>query len=323
VKVAVLGAGAIGSYVGAALARGGTDVSLIARGAQLAALREHGVTVRSPRGDFSARLPATDDPAEIGPVDVVFLGLKAYSYADCGPLLAPLLHDTTSVVAAQNGVPWWYFHDHGGPYDGRRIEAVDPGGATTAAIAPERAIGCVVYCSAELEEPGIIRHGEGTRFSLGEPDRSVSERCVRLSEAFTSGGLKAPVEPDLRDEIWVKLLGNAVFNPLSVLTRATLAAMCRHPGTRALAREGMQECLAIANALGARPEIDVERRIDGAERVGEHRTSTLQDLEAGKRLELAALVVAVVELAELTGTPAPTMRTLAAESTLLAASLGL
>ena len=237
-KIAILGAGAIGSYVGAALARGGADVSLIARGAHLAALRERRRDVLSPRGDFSAHPPATDDPAEIGPVDVVFLGLKAYSYADSGPLLAPLLHETTAVVAAQNGVPWWYFHRHGGPYDGRRIEAVDPGGATTAAIAPERAIGCVVYCSTELEAPGVIRHGEGTRFSLGEPDRSVSERCLQLSEALVAGGLKAPVEPDLRDEIWIKLLGNAVFNPLSVLTRATLAAMCRHPGTRALAREG-------------------------------------------------------------------------------------
>ena len=217
---------------------------------------------------------------------------------------------TTSVVAAQNGVPWWYFHRHGGPYDGRRIEAVDPGGATTAAIAPERAIGCVVYCSAELEAPGVIRHGEGTRFSLGEPDRSVSERCVRLSEAFMSGGLKAPVEPDLRDEIWVKLLGNAIFNPLSVLTRATLAAMCRHPGTRALAREGCTSASRSRTRSAHVREIDVERRIDGAERVGEHRTSTLQDLDAGKRLELDALVVAVVELAELTGTPAPTLRAL-------------
>ena len=167
-----------------------------------------------------------------------------------------------------------------------------------------------------------MRHGEGTRFSLGEPDRSVSERCLELSAALVAGGLKAPVEPDLRDEIWVKLLGNAVFNPLSVLTRATLGAMCRHPGTRALARAGMEECLAIANALGSFPEIEIERRIDGAERVGEHRTSTLQDLEAGKRLELDALLVAVVELADLTKTPAPTLRNLAAESTLLADSLG-
>ncbi|MDX6572629.1 MAG: 2-dehydropantoate 2-reductase [Gaiellales bacterium] len=322
-KVAILGAGAIGAYVGASLARGGTDVSLIARGAQLAALRRDGVIVHSPRGDFSAHPPATDDPAEIGPVDVVFLGLKAYSYAASGALLAPLLHDATAVVAAQNGVPWWYFHRHGGPYDGHRIEAVDPGGATTAAIAPERAIGCVVYCSTELEAPGVIRHGEGTRFSLGEPDRSISDRCAALSDALVAGGLKAPVEADIRDEIWIKLLGNAVFNPLSVLTRATLAAMCRHPGTRALAREGMSECLAIASALGARPRIDLEKRLQGAERVGEHRTSTLQDLEAGKRLELDALLVAVVELAELTGTPAPTLRGLAAESTLLAASLGL
>ena len=322
-KVAVLGAGAIGAYVGAALARGGADVALIARGAHLEAMRERGVTVLSPRGDFQAHPQATDDPAEIGPVDVVFLGLKAYSYADSGALLAPLLHERTAVVAAQNGVPWWYFHGHGGPYDGHRIEAVDPGGATSAAIAPERAIGCVVYCSTELEAPGVIRHGEGTRFSLGEPDRSLSDRCLQFSEALIAGGLKAPVEQDLRDEIWIKLLGNSVFNPLSVLTRATLAAMCRNPGTRALARSGMEECLAIAAALGVHPEIEIERRIDGAERVGEHRTSTLQDLEAGKRLELDALLVAVVELAELTGTPAPTLQSLAAVSTLLAESLGL
>ena len=322
-KVAVLGAGAIGAFVGAALARGGAEVSLIARGAQLAALRANGVTVLSPRGDFREHLPATDDPAEIGPVDVVFLGLKAYSYASCGPLLAPLLHDRTAVVAGQNGVPWWYFHRHGGPYDGRRIEAVDPGGATSAAIPPERAIGCVVYCSTELEAPGVVRHGEGTRFSLGEPDRSRSQRCTAFSEAMIAGGLKAPVEPDLRDEIWIKLLGNAVFNPLSALTRATLAAMCRDPGTRELARAGMQECLDIAAAVGAHPQIEIERRIDGAERVGEHRTSTLQDLEAGKRLELDALVAAVVELADLTGTPAPTLRALAASSALLAESLGL
>jgi 2-dehydropantoate 2-reductase len=323
VRIAVLGAGAIGSYVGAALARGGAEVALIARGAQLAALREHGVTVHSPRGDFHADPQATDDPSEVGPVDVVFLGLKAYSYASAGPLLAPLLHAGTAVVAGQNGIPWWYFHRHGGPFDGRRIEAVDPGGATTAAIDPARAIGCVVYCSTELEAPGVVRHGEGTRFTLGEPDRTRSDRCLAFAEAMVAGGLKAPVETDVREEIWIKLLGNAVFNPLSVLTQATLGAMCRNPGTRALARAGMQECLAIAGALGTRPEIEIERRIDGAERVGDHRTSTLQDLDAGKRLELDALIVAVVELADLTGTPAPTLRALSASSALLAESLGL
>jgi 2-dehydropantoate 2-reductase len=323
VKVAVLGAGAIGSYVGAALARGGAEVALIARGAQLTALREHGVTVHSPRGDFHADVQATEDASEVGPVDVVFLGLKAYSYASAGPLLAPLLHERTAVVAGQNGLPWWYFHRHGGPYDGRRIEAVDPGGATSAAIDPARAIGCVVYCSTELEAPGVVRHGEGTRFTLGEPDRTRSDRCLAFAEAMVAGGLKAPVETDVRVEIWIKLLGNAIFNPLSVLTRATLAAMCRNPGTRALARAGMQECLAIAGALGTNPEVEIERRIDGAERVGEHRTSTLQDLDAGKRLELDALIVAVVELADLTGTPAPTLRALSASSSLLAESLGL
>jgi 2-dehydropantoate 2-reductase len=321
--VAVLGAGAIGSYVGAALARGGAEVALVARGTQLAALREHGVTVRSPRGDFHAALQATDDPAEIGPVDIVFLGLKAYSYATAGPLLEPLLHDRTAVVAGQNGIPWWYFYRHGGPFDGRRIEAVDPGGATSAAIDPARAMGCVVYCSTELEAPGVVRHGEGTRFTLGEPDRTRSQRCLAFSEAMIAGGLKAPVESDVREQIWIKLLGNAIFNPLSVLTRATLAAMCRDPGTRALARTGMQECIEIARALGSNPEVEIERRIDGAERVGDHRTSTLQDLEAGKRLELDALIVAVVELADLTGTPAPTLRALSASSSLLAESLGL
>jgi len=322
-RLCVYGAGAIGGYLGVELSRAGHDVSLIARGPHLAAIQKHGLMLQIEGETRVAKLRATDDPMQAGPQDAVFLTLKSHSVPAVVDTLAPLLSPHTSVVTAQNGVPWWYFHRHGGPYDGRRIEAVDPGGATTAAIAPERAIGCVVYCSTELEAPGVIRHGEGTRFSLGEPDRSVSGRCLALSEALVAGGLKAPVEPDLRDEIWIKLLGNAVFNPLSVLTRATLAAMCRHPGTRALAREGMLECLAIASALGARPQIDIERRLEGAERVGEHRTSTLQDLEAGKRLELDALLVAVVELADLTDVPAPTLRALAAASTLLAVSLGL
>ncbi len=319
----MLGAGAIGSYVGAALARGGTDVSLIARGAHLAALREHGVTVLSPRGDFSARPPATDDPAEIGPVDVVFLGLKAYSYADCGPLLAPLLHDTTSVVAAQNGVPWWYFHAprravRRPPHRGGRPRWRDDRGDRPGARDRVRRL-LLRRARGARRDPPRRGHALLARGARPQRVRALCAAVRGIHERRAQGARGA----DLRDEIWVKLLGNAIFNPLSVLTRATLAAMCRHPGTRALAREGMQECLAIASALGARPEIDVERRIDGAERVGEHRTSTLQDLEAGKRLELDALVVAVVELAELTGIPAPTLRALAAESTLLAASLGL
>lgn len=316
-RVAVLGAGAIGAYVGAALARGGTDVHLIARGANLEALRANGVRVLSARGDFSAHPPATDDPNEIGPVDFVFLGLKANGYATAGPLLEPLLHEQTAVIAAQNGIPWWYFHGLEGPYRDRRIEAVDPDGSVSAVIPPRRAIGCVVYPGTELAEPGVVRHLEGTRFPIGEPDGGVSERCEQFSEAMIAGGLKCPVEAQLRDEIWVKLMGNAVFNPLSVLTRATLAAMCRHPRTRTLVASMMAEALDIAHAVGARPSVSIERRLAGAERVGEHKTSTLQDLEADKPLELAAIIDAVVELADLTDTPAPALKAVASACALL------
>jgi 2-dehydropantoate 2-reductase len=317
-RIAVLGAGAIGAYVGAALARGGADVHLVARGAHLEALRRNGVKVLSARGDFEAHPPATDDPSEIGPVDYVFLGLKANSYATAGPLLEPLLHEETAVIAAQNGIPWWYFHALEGPYEGRRIEAVDPGGAVSEVIPPRRAIGCVVYPGTELAAPGVVRHLEGTRFPIGEPDETISERCARFSEAMIAGGLKCPVEARLRDEIWVKLMGNAVFNPLSVLTRATLAAMCRHPRTRSLVATMMGESLQVARAVGARPSVSIERRLAGAERVGEHKTSTLQDLEAGKPLELAAIIDAVVELADFTGVEVPSLRAVAAASALLA-----
>ncbi len=322
-RAAVLGAGAIGAYVGAALARGGTDVHLVARGEHLEALRRDGVRVRSPRGDFAARPPATDDPAEIGPVDVVFLGLKANTYADAGPLLEPLLHEETAVVAGQNGIPWWYFHGIDGAYGGRRIESVDPGGAVSRVIPPERAIGCVVYAGTELAEPGVVRHLEGTRFTIGEPDGSISPRCQAFSEAMIAGGLKCPIEAQVRDEIWVKLMGNVSFNPLSVLTRSTLAEMCRHPPTRRLVASMMEETLEIAHAVGARPSVSIERRLAGAERVGEHKPSTLQDLEAGKPLELAALIHSVVELADLAGVEAPCLRAIAAASGLLAESLDL
>jgi 2-dehydropantoate 2-reductase len=318
VKVAVLGAGAIGAYVGAALHRAGVDVHLIARGPQLEALRRDGVRVLSPRGDFDARPPATDDPADVGPVDHVFLGLKANAYAACGPLLKPLLKPGTAVVAAQNGIPWWYFHRHGGPHDGRRLRSVDPGGAVSEVIAPERAVGCVVYAATELAAPGVVRHLEGTRFSIGEPDRSVSARCTEFSEAMVAGGLKCPVEPDLRQDLWVKLLGNATFNPISALTRATMREMCVHPGTRRVVETMMHETLAIAEALGCTVGVSVERRLAGAERVGDHRTSTLQDLERGRPLELDVLLTALLELAEITGVDTPTLRTVHALSDLLA-----
>lgn len=320
-RVAVLGAGAIGAYVGAALHRGGTDVHLIARGEHLEAIREGGVRVLSPRGDFTARTPATDDPAEVGPVDYVLLGLKANSYASCGPLIEPLLHEKTAIIAAQNGIPWWYFHGLTGPYENYRIESVDPGGVVTRTLPLDRAVGCVVYCSTEIEGPGLIRHIEGTRFSIGEPDGQLSERCLNFSRAMVEGGLKCPVEEDIRNDIWIKLLGNAAFNPISALSRATMVEIASHTGTRTTVRQMMEETLEIAAAVGCRPDISVDKRIDGARRVGGHKTSMLQDLERGKPLELDVILAAVVELADLTGTSAPTLRAMHSVTDLLASKV--
>jgi 2-dehydropantoate 2-reductase len=317
-KVAVVGAGAIGAYVGAALHRAGADVHLIARGPHLAAMKENGVQVLSPRGDFTARVHATDDPSAIGPVDYVFLGLKANSYAACGPLVHPLLGEKTAVVAAQNGIPWWYFHGLEGPYRDRRIESVDPDGAVSAVLPPQRAIGCVVYAATQLQGPGVVRHLEGTRFSIGEPDTTDSTRCEKFSEAMKAGGLKCPVEADIRNDIWIKLIGNIAFNPLSALSRATMAQICRHQDTRALVATMMRETLAVAGAVGCRPDISVEKRLAGAERVGDHKTSTLQDLESGKPMELDVLLAAVVELAALTGTRVPKLCAIHAVTDLLA-----
>jgi 2-dehydropantoate 2-reductase len=323
-RIAVLGAGAIGAYVAAALARGGAEVHVVARGANLEAMRRDGIRVVSPRGDFAARPPATEDPRDIGPVDVVFLGLKANGYATAGDLLAPLMHEQTAVVAAQNGIPWWYFHGVDGPLGGRRVETVDPEGAVSRVIPPERAIGCVVYAGTELEAPGVVRHLEGTRFTIGEPDGSLSERCQRFSEAMVAGGLKCPVETtELRNEVWVKLMGNVSFNPLSALTRATIGGMCRYQPTRRLIATMMQETLDVAHAVGATPSVSVERRLAGGEKVGEHRTSTLQDLHAGKPLELGPIIDAVVELADVTGVAVPSLRAVAAASGLLARTLEL
>jgi 2-dehydropantoate 2-reductase len=309
VRIAVVGAGAIGAYVGAALHRGGADVHLIARGKHLEAMRRNGVTVLSPRGDLHARPHATDDPAQIGRADIVFLGLKAYSYAEAGPLIAPLLAPRTGVVAAQNGIPWWYFHGLPGPYEGRRIEAVDPGGAVSAVIPPAHAIGCVVYCSAEIASAGVIRHIEGTRYSIGEPDGTVSQRCLAFSEAMVAGGLKCPVETDLRSDIWLKLMGNVAFNPISVLTGATMGEIATHPGTRDLVLAMMRETAEIASRLGSPPKLSVERRFEGAAKVDDHKTSMLMDYEAGKPLETDALLKAPIELARLVAAPAPSLET--------------
>ncbi len=297
-KVAVVGAGAIGAYVGAALARGGSDVTLIARGAHLAAMAERGVRVLSPRGDFTAHPRATGDLAAVADADVVFVALKAYSLPEIAPRIGKLLAPGAAAIWAQNGIPWWYFQSLPEPAGGAGLESVDPGGVIAASIAPEHNVGCVVYCSTEIIEPGVIRHIEGTRFTLGEPDGSASERCALISAAFAAGGLKAPVETRLRDQIWLKLVGNVAFNPITALTGATLGELGTLPEMVDLLRAIFAECAAVAGRLGIRFPVSLDRRLEAGLAVGDHKTSMLQDLEAGKRLELDCMTGAIAELAE-------------------------
>ena len=310
-RFAVVGAGAIGAYVGAALARGGADVTLIARGPHLRAMQEHGVRVQSPRGDFHALTGATDDLDAISDADVIFLALKAHSLPDVADRLGAALAPGAAVIAAQNGIPWWYFEPD------LRLESVDPGGRIAAAIAVEHVIGCVIYCSTEIVEPGVIRHIEGRRFALGEPDGARSERCVRISEAFRSGGLRAPVETDLRDQIWLKLIGNVAFNAASALTGATLGELGSRPEMVGVLRAVLEECAQVAEALGVTLPVTVERRLEAGFAVGDHKTSMLQDLEAGRRLEIGCLSGAVVELADRFDISVPTTRALHACTVLL------
>jgi len=322
VRFCVVGAGAIGAYVGAALARGGADVTLIARGPHLAAMRERGgVDVRSDRGDFSAPVAASDDMASVGPVDCVVIALKAHQIAPLLPQIRTLLGPRTDVIGMQNGIPWWYFQRLGGPHHGLVLQSVDPGGKLAAAFDPDRMIGCVIYSSTEIESPGVIRHVEGTRYSLGRPDGRVDAALEHVAAAFVAGGLKAPVEPNLRQEIWLKLLGNASINPISALTRATIAGMLRDPEVEALIREIMEEVWALAAALGVNIPVSIDKRIDGARRVGEHKTSMLQDVELGRRLELDVLLGAVVELGGVLNVPVPASRHVYALTRLLDATL--
>lgn len=317
-RFAVLGAGAIGAYVGACLARGGADVTLVARGEHLRALREHGVRVLSPRGDFDAHPPATDDWGVLADADVVFLGLKAYSLPGAAPRLAELLRPDVAVIAAQNGIPWWYFESHGGPLDGLELESVDPGGVITRSLPPGCAVGCVVYCSTEIVAPGVIKHLEGTRFSLGEPDRSESDRCRAIADAMRAGGLKAPIETELRNEIWLKLLGNATFNPVSVLTQSTLGELGTTDAMRRMLRAAFEEIAAVAEQLGIAFPVSLDRRLEAGFAVGEHKTSMLQDFEHGKPLEYECMTGAVLELADRLEVAAPSLRTIHACIDLLA-----
>ncbi len=307
-RFVVLGAGAIGAYVGAALARGGADVTLIARGPHLAAMAASGVRVLSPRGDFVAHPPVTDDLGAVAGADVVFVGLKAYSLPDIAPRLGELLAPGAAAIWAQNGIPWWYQPG---------LKSVDPGGVIAASIPAEHNIGCVVYCSTEIIEPGVIRHIEGTRFTIGEPSGEASERCRAISAAFAAGGLKAPVESRLADQIWLKLIGNVAFNPITALTRATLGQLGELPEMVDLLRVVFGECAQVADRLGIKFPVSLDRRLEAGIAVGDHKTSMLQDLEAGKRLEVGCMTGAVVELAGRLGVEVPHVRTVHACALLL------
>lgn len=311
-RIAIFGAGAIGGLLGVKLAQGGADVTFIARGPHLKAMQANGVVLHSGGETIRVHPRCVGSAAEAGRQDYVVVTLKAHSLPGAAADIAQMMDDRSALVTAVNGIPYWYFHGVGGPFDGRRVESVDPGGRLSAALPPSRVIGCVVYPAAEVHEPGVITHTYGDRFSLGEPDGSRSERIEALSRVLIGAGLKAPIRPKIRDEIWVKLWGNLCFNPLSALTGATLDIITGRPDLRAICRAMMGEAQAVGEALGIRFAISLEKRIDGAAEVGVHKTSMLQDLEHGRPMEIDALLGAVVELGALVGHGMPNCETVLA-----------
>lgn len=323
VKIAIIGVGAIGGFLGARLAHAGEEVTFVARGANLEALRTRGIRLVMADGSEQAvpHVNATADYAAAGPQELVILALKAHQVESVALEVPKLFGPETVVVPLQNGIPYWYFHQHGGALAGTRVQSVDPSGAIGANIPCERVIGCVVYPASELLAPGVIKHVEGNRFPVGEPNGTASARVTRVSECFIRGGLQSPVLSDIRAEIWLKLWGNLTFNPISALSRATLAGICQYPLSRTLAHTMMSEAQSIANKLGITFRVPIEKRIAGAERVGHHKTSMLQDVEAARTLEIDALLGSVVELARLTDTPTPHLDTVYALTKLLAKSI--
>ena len=322
-RYTIVGAGAIGGYLGAKLALAGEDVTFIARNRNLAAINAQGMTLVLPDGEKqqARNVRAVQDPAEAGPQDVVFLTTKAHQVRELLPGLRSLFGPETMVVTMINGLPWWYFEKLGGAYDGRQLSSVDPDGALAAGIEVNRLIGSIVYPAAELMEPGVVRVIEGNRFTLGELDNQRTPRIEALSKSMMAAGFKAPVSRDIRSEIWVKLWGNLTFNPVSALSHATLEAICRYPLTRELAARMMGEAQAVGEKLGVAFKVSVDQRISGAEAVGPHKTSMLQDVEHGRALELEALVGSVVELARITDTPTPTIDAIYAVTSLLSNTL--
>jgi 2-dehydropantoate 2-reductase len=321
-RLCVFGAGAIGGYLAVRLANAGVDVSVVARGPNLEAIKANGLRLRIDGREEVAKVRATSDAAELGPQDYVVTTLKAHSLPPVVDRMKPLFGPDTAFVTAMNGVPYWYFHGLAGQ-DWRVVEAVDPGGKVSAAIPPSQAIGCVVYPATEMPEPGVVEHVDGDRFTLGEPDGSKSERVERLSKALIAAGFKAPVRPKIRDEIWIKLWGNLAFNPLSALTHQTLDVLATEPSLKAVARAMMVEGRAVAEALGVRFPIDVDKRIAGAAEVGAHKTSMLQDLEKGRPMEIDALVRGVAELGDAVGVETPAIDMVLALVTARAKAAGL
>ncbi len=316
-KIVIAGAGAIGGYIGAKLARAGADVVLFARGPHLQAMAARGLRVIGAEEQFEVRPQVTGDLTTIGPCDVVFLGVKAHALTALAPTLTPLFGPDTVVVSTQNGIPWWYFQNTGGAHNDLRLERVDPGGVIAGAIDHRRVVGSLAYFATDLAEPGVVRHIEGNRISFGEPDGSKSERAKRIADALIAAGLRCPVTARFRHEIWVKLLGNVAFNPISALTGGTLEEMARHPEVSHVVRGLMAETEAVAARLGIELPISIDQRMAGAEKVGAHKTSMLQDWEAGRPMELDAVVGAVVELGDRLGVAMPATRAVYACAKLL------
>jgi 2-dehydropantoate 2-reductase len=320
-KICVIGAGAIGGLLAAKLAHAGEDVSVVARGAHLANIVSDGLTLLEEGQKIVARVHASDRVAAVGEQELIILGMKAHQVAAVVRDLPAIIGPQTAVLTAQNGIPWWYFFKHGGPYEGVRLESVDPGGIIADNLPIDRVVASIVYPAAEIERPGVIRHIEGNRFSLAEIDGSKSERILRISESFGRAGFKAPVVGDVRAEIWTKLWGNSSFNPISALTHATLEDICKFSLTRALAADIMQEVQAVGEALGVRFRVSLERRIAGTEAVGAHKTSMLQDIESGRPIEADALLGSVIELGRIVGIATPHLDTIYAVVKLLAETL--
>lgn len=308
-RICIFGAGAIGGLVGARLAmKGEADVSLVARGPHLAAMKAHGLTLKQGGETFVVHPQVTDRTSDLGPQDYVILTLKAHAVTGVIDQLQPLIGPDTAILFAQNGIPWWYFHGSGGSHEGRTLESVDPGGVIWKRIGPERALGCVVWQAAEIESPGVVAHHYGDRMPVGEPNGEKSERAARLSRLLTSAGIKSPIRPNLRNEIWLKLWGNLSFNPVSVLTEGTLVGLATDPGTRRVIRAMMAEAQEVGEAVGVTFTVGIDDRIEMAAKVGAHRTSMLQDVEGGRPTELDALLGVVVELAGLVGKDTPSLK---------------